>query len=104
VTDAATPTVRELERRMDRLEREFQDLDVDRERLTVSLSELAFSTEATLKVNEAQQKTQDSTLATMQKQNKYLLTVLSMLVLNGGPELIAKVVKLVVSLHTGIDL
>jgi hypothetical protein len=97
-------TLPELERRMTRLERVVESVDIDRERLTISMSELAASTEAALKMTEHQQKTQDKTLETLQKQTKYLIAVLSVIVLQGGPELIGKIAKLVVSMHTGVEL
>lgn len=97
-------TLGEIERRMQRLEKTVSEIDIERERVMLSLSELALSTKATLAVNDSQLKSLEAASTEQKKQNKYLFAILAMLVLQAGPDFVTKVVKFAVETHLGITL
>lgn len=91
----------EIELRLERLEKLAECFDMEREKLTLSMSELAYGTKANLAINENSLKAVEGSLDALKKQNRYLMAVLGAVVMNGGPALIQSIAKMLLAMHTG---
>ena len=83
------------------MEKLVDSIDVEREKLGLGLSELAFNLSSTKLVVDSQLDVLKTTLEKINQQNRYLMAIVGAIVVNGGPELIGKIVKVVVTMHTG---